>query len=101
MKDNLGRSPASGVGPAPSGLSPVSRSQAEPLVPNADIAYPLEAWAFNVGLECSAHPEAQLAIGGAILDLRDLERVLQWACGKLDEETYAQAIEARKGKASD
>jgi len=46
----------------------------------AELHEPLRAWAFNVMLECS-HPDndpPRLAIGGAILDLRDLERLLDW-----------------------
>lgn len=47
-----------------------------------DVAVALESWAFNVMLECSALDDAQpseVPIGGAILDLRDLHKVLDWA----------------------
>ena len=40
----------------------------------------LSAWAFNVMLECS-HPDndpPRIAIGGDVLNLRDLERLLDW-----------------------
>jgi hypothetical protein len=44
----------------------------------------LEAWAFNVMLECSALDDEQspeVAIGGAVLNFRDLDRILTWARG--------------------
>jgi hypothetical protein len=39
----------------------------------------VDAWAFNVMLECRGHAEAKINIllGGAILDLRDLHKILQ------------------------
>lgn len=41
------------------------------------------AWAFNVMLECSAHDEAtgplECVIGGAVLNLHDLNRILDKA----------------------
>jgi hypothetical protein len=43
-------------------------------------AYALEAWAFNVMLECAGLEQpSEVAIGGALLDFRDLDRILQWA----------------------
>jgi len=55
----------------------------EPALP-ADLQEPLRAWSFNTMLECS-HPAdggTRLAIGGAVLDLRDLERLLDWMAAK-------------------
>jgi len=54
----------------------------------------LEAWAFNVALECSRE-EAQLevAIGGAILDLRDLKAILDAAIRALDLREITQPQE--------
>lgn len=45
------------------------------------LAEALNAWAFNVMLECSGREEDKLevVIGGAIIDLRDLHDVLEWA----------------------
>ena len=47
----------------------------------AELREPLEAWSFNVLLECSGRKESDMliAIGGAYLDLRDLNRILEWA----------------------
>lgn len=52
----------------------------------------LEDWCFNVRLECLGRSDAELEVvlGGAILDLRDLDRILEWTLN-------AQGIEARQG----
>lgn len=42
----------------------------------------LDAWAFNVMLECcgdNARLPMEIAIGGAVLNLHDLDRILYWA----------------------
>lgn len=41
----------------------------------------LEAWAFNVMLECQGRDDDPLdiVIGGAVLNLRDLDQILQHA----------------------
>ena len=46
-----------------------------------ELREPLEDWSFNVLLECSGREESDMliAIGGAFLDLRDLNRILEWA----------------------
>lgn len=40
----------------------------------------LHDWAFNAMLECCARKpdEGQIAIGGAVLDLHDLDKLLDW-----------------------
>lgn len=52
----------------------------------------LEAWAFNVMLECSAlDPDGgQCAIGGAVLSLHDLNTVLQAALTQTKDTTNAR-----------
>lgn len=44
----------------------------------------LEAWAFNVMLECMGREEEkiEMLVGGAILDLRDLDRILTKAIAR-------------------
>ncbi|APZ98042.1 hypothetical protein BWQ93_05780 [Sphingopyxis sp. QXT-31] len=51
---------------------------AKPLRPIAEL---LHEWQFNVALECRGAPpgEMKLALGGAVLELHDLDRVLCWA----------------------
>lgn len=46
-----------------------------------DLHEPMAAWSFNVMLECSGRDESDMliAVGGAFLDLRDLNRILKWA----------------------
>lgn len=46
-----------------------------------DLREPMAAWSFNVMLECSGRDESDMliAVGGAFLDLRDLNRILKWA----------------------
>jgi hypothetical protein len=75
------------VGRDPSGLAvpvePVARLVPTGFDPSREEdAYALEAWAFNVMLECAGLDDEQpseVAIGGALLDFRDLDRILQWA----------------------
>lgn len=44
---------------------------------DGDMPTPLEAWAFNVHLECSRPDDPlEVAIGGAVLNLRDLDAIL-------------------------
>lgn len=45
-----------------------------------DLREILHDWAFNVMLECSGRKtdEGQIAIGGAVLDLHDLDKLLDW-----------------------
>lgn len=52
-----------------------------PETTQSDLAEKLEAWSFNVMLECSGREESDMlmAVGGAFLDLRDLNRILGWA----------------------
>lgn len=55
--------------------------------PDAGNAFAFHAWAFNVHLECSGHDEnlgpLSCAIGGAALNLHDLDRLLtRAACGE-------------------
>lgn len=56
-----------------------------------DLAHALSAWSFNVMLECSGRADdaLEVAIGGAVLDLRDLDRILTW----MIEATPAEAFE--------
>lgn len=42
----------------------------------------LDTWSFNVMLECTREDDQlEMVIGGAVLDLRDLDRILTWAMG--------------------
>ena len=45
-----------------------------------DLRQILHDWAFNVMLECSGRNigEAEMAIGGAVLSLHDLDKLLDW-----------------------
>lgn len=63
-----------------------------------ELADALEAWAFNVRLECM-HPDAgdkiECAIGGAILDLRDLARILTALRSPSDREAVLEEAEGK------
>ena len=57
----------------------------------------LDAWSFNVMLECSGRKEDQLEclVGGAVLDFRDLDRILTWAISTLPDEGQSPVQEGK------
>ncbi|WP_395393021.1 hypothetical protein WBP07_17805 [Novosphingobium sp. BL-8A] len=56
----------------------------EPDMSNENLRELIDAWSFNVMLECSGREESKMlvAMGGAFLDLRDLDKILTWAMGQ-------------------
>jgi hypothetical protein len=49
----------------------------EPL--SDELVEALHTWAFNVMLECNGRQDTTILMGGAIVDLRDLQSILEWA----------------------